>query len=425
VCQRNGHKGTGENHPHMITISEIREARERIAPHIIRTPLVPSPTLSSRFGYKVFLKLETMQKAGSFKVRGAMNRILSRRDEIGEKGVVAASAGNHAQGVAVAAGVAGVPATVVMPAWASVSKQAATRAYGAEVILAGASLEESIRRAQELAAEGMTYIPAFDDPEVIAGQGTIGLEIMEDLPGTDLVLVPVGGGGLIAGIATAVKGVDPRVQVRGVQAAACPSAPEALKAGRPVLVPACQTLADGIRVRQVGEMAFPALRDLVEEVILVDEEGIAEAMLLLLERKKVIAEGAGAAPLAALLSGRVGLPAGSRIVLVVSGGNVDTPLLDRVIHRGLVRTGRMIQAEVILEDVPGALADLLGIIARAGGNILQIHHVRGGQDIPVQAVRVALEIETRDREHGRTLLGEVEGAGYRVEIPGATPTRAA
>jgi len=401
----------------MITISEIREARERIAPHIIRTPLVPSPTISARYGCEVFLKLETMQKAGSFKVRGAMNRILSRREEIGEKGVIAASAGNHAQGVAVAARVAGVPATVVMPVWASVSKQAAARAYGADVILEGTTLEESIRHAKGLAATGMTYIPAFDDPEVIAGQGTIGLEILEDLPRVDLILVPVGGGGLIAGIAAAVKGVDPRVRVQGVQAAACPSAAEAVKAGRPVMVEAGPTLADGIRVRQVGEYAFPVIRDLVEEIILVDEEEIAEAMLLLLERKRVIAEGAGAAPLAALLSGKVRLREGSRVVLVVSGGNVDTPLLDRVIHRGLVRTGRMIQAEVVLGDVPGALAGLLGVIARAGGNILQIHHVRGGRDLPVQAVRVALEIETRDGEHGRTILGEVEGAGYRVEIP--------
>jgi threonine dehydratase len=401
----------------MITLPEIREAGERIAPHIIRTPLVPSPTISSLCGYEVFLKLETMQKAGSFKVRGALNRILSRRGEIGEKGVVAASAGNHAQGVAVAAGVAGVPATVIMPVWASVSKQAAARAYGAEVILSGETLEESIRHARELAATGMTYVPAFDDPEVIAGQGTIGLEILEDLPGTGLVLVPVGGGGLIAGIAAAVKGMDPRVQVWGVQASACPSAAEAVKAGRPVLVPAGPTLADGIRVRQVGELAFQALRDLVEGILLVDEEEIAGAMLLLLERKKVIAEGAGAAPLAALLAGKVRLPGGTRVVLVVSGGNVDTPLLDRVIHRGLVRSGRMLQAEVVLEDVPGALARLLGIIARAGGNILQIHHVRGGGDIPVQSVRVSLEIETRDRDHGRRIAGEVEEAGYRVHIP--------
>ena len=400
----------------MITLSDVRQARDRIAPHIIRTPLVPSPTLSERCGSEVFLKLETMQKAGSFKVRGAMNRILSSKGQIGEQGVVAASAGNHAQGVAVAARVAGLPATVVMPEWASVSKQAAARAYGARVILRGSTLEESMAHARELAASGMTFIPTFDDPEVIAGQGTIGLEILEDLPGTGLILVPVGGGGLIAGIATAVKGIDPRVRVAGVQAAACPSAAEAVKAGRPVLVEAGPTLADGIRVRQVGELAFPVIRDLVEEILLVEEEEIAAAMLLLLERKKVIAEGAGAVPLAALLSGRAGLTGGSPVVLVVSGGNVDTPLLDRVIHQGLVRSGRELQAEVILEDMPGALARLLRVIAGAGGNILQIHHVRGGRDLPVQAVRVALEIETRDREHGRNIVSEVEGAGYRVEI---------
>jgi threonine dehydratase len=406
----------GEILPRMITLSEIRNARERIAPHIIRTPLVASPTISSLCGYEVSLKLETMQKAGSFKVRGAMNRILSRREEIGPKGVIAASAGNHAQGVALAAREAGVPATVVMPVWASVSKQGAARSYGAEVILSGGSLEESARHARDLAEAGMTYIPAFDDWWVIAGQGTIGLEILEDLPETDLILVPVGGGGLIAGIAAAARGIDPRVRVWGVQAAACPSAVEAMRAGRPVLVEAGPTLADGIRVRQVGELAFPVIRDLVKEILLVDEEEIAAAMLLLLERKKVIAEGAGAAPLAALLSGKVKLREGSRVVVVVSGGNVDTPLLDRVIHQGLVRSGRVLQAEVILPDVPGALARLLSVIAGAGGNILQIHHVRGGRDLSVQEVRVALEIETKGEEHRREIVKEAEGAGYRVEI---------
>jgi threonine dehydratase len=400
----------------MITLSGIREARDRIASHIIRTPLVYSPTFSSMCGYEVYLKLETMQKAGSFKVRGATNRILSCRDEIGGNGVVAASAGNHAQGVAVAARAAGVPATVVMPVWASVSKQAAARSYGAAVILSGANLEESIRHAKDLAKDGMTYIPAFDDPGVITGQGTLGLEILEDLPETDLILVPIGGGGLIAGIAVAAKGIDPRVRIWGVQAAACPSAVEAVKAGEPVLVEARATLADGIRVRQVGSLAFPIIRDLVEDIVLVEEEEIAKAMLLLLERKRVIAEGAGAAPLAALISGKVKAREGSRVVLVVSGGNVDTPLLDRVIHQGLVRNGRVLQAEVILEDVPGALASLLSVIATAGGNILQIHHVRGGRDLPVQEVRVALEVETRDEEHRRRMVREVEEAGYPVKI---------
>jgi threonine dehydratase len=400
----------------MITLSDIRQARDRIAPHVVRTPLVPSPTISSMSGYEVYLKLETMQKAGSFKVRGAMNRILSRRGEIGEKGVVAASAGNHAQGVAVAARVAGVPATVVMPVWAPVSKQAAARSYGARVILSGGTLEESMAHARELAVSGMAYIPAFDDAEVIAGQGTIGLEILEDLPGTEVILVPVGGGGLIGGIAVAARGLDPRVSIRGVQAAACPSAAEAVKAGRPVLVEAGPTLADGIRVRQAGDLTFPLLRDLVEEILLVGEEEIATAMLLLLERKKVLAEGAGAAPLAALLSRKVRAREGSRVVLVVSGGNVDTPLLDRVIHQGLVRSGRVLQAEVVLDDLPGSLARLLTVIAGVGGNILHIHHARGGRDLPVRSVRVVLEIETRDGEHGREISEAVAGAGYRLVV---------
>ncbi|HVP24352.1 MAG TPA: threonine ammonia-lyase [Methanomicrobiales archaeon] len=401
----------------MVTLSDIRRARQLIAPHVIRTPLVFSPTFSSLSGYGVYLKLETMQKAGSFKVRGAVNRILSRRDEIGEGGVVAASAGNHAQGVALAARLAGVPATVVMPAWASVSKQAAARSYGAEVILSGETLEESMQHAQDLAGSGMTYIPAFDDPEVIAGQGTIGLEILEDLPEVDLILVPIGGGGLIAGIATAAKGVAPRVRVWGVQAAACPSAAEAMRAGMPVPVEAGPTLADGIRVRKVGDLTFPVIRDLVEEILLVDEEEIGEAMLLLLERKKVIAEGAGAAPLAALISGKVKAEEGSRVVLVVSGGNVETHLLERVIHRGLVGTGRILQVEIVLEDIPGSLARLLGVVAAAGGNILQIHHTRGGRDLPVHSVRIALEVETRDGEHGKEILRRVEEAGYRAEMP--------
>jgi threonine dehydratase len=331
--------------------------------------------------------------------------------------VVAASAGNHAQGVALAARLAGVPATVVMPAWASVSKQAAARSYGAEVILSGETLEESMQHAQDLAGSGMTYIPAFDDPEVIAGQGTIGLEILEDLPEVDLILVPIGGGGLIAGIATAAKGVAPRVRVWGVQAAACPSAAEAMRAGMPVPVEAGPTLADGIRVRKVGDLTFPVIRDLVEEILLVDEEEIGEAMLLLLERKKVIAEGAGAAPLAALISGKVKAEEGSRVVLVVSGGNVETHLLERVIHRGLVGTGRILQVEIVLEDIPGSLARLLGVVAAAGGNILQIHHTRGGRDLPVHSVRIALEIETRNGEHGKEILRRVEEAGYRAEMP--------
>ncbi|MDD1653454.1 MAG: threonine ammonia-lyase [Methanomicrobiales archaeon] len=402
----------------MVSLPDIEAARTLIRPHVIRTPLVHSPTLSGMAGAEVFLKLEAMQKGGSFKIRGALTHILSRRGEMGTGGVVAASAGNHAQGVALAARLAGVPATVVMPEWASISKQAATRAYGAEVILHGTSLEESLDRARELAGEGRTMVHAYNDPLVIAGQGTIGLEILEDLPTVDQVIVPVGGGGLIAGIAIAIRGRNPGVRVTGVQAAACPSAVEALGAGKPVTVESRRTLADGIRVRRVGDIPFPVIRDLVDRVVLVGEDAIADAMLLLLERKKVLAEGAGAAPLAALLSGSAGIAPGSRVVLVVSGGNLDIPLLERVIRRGLVRTGRVLHLTATLEDAPGILASMLTVIGSQGGNILHIHHGRGDPGISVTAVRLDLVIETRGPDHSRRIMDELEREGYTVTESG-------
>ena len=403
----------------MISLSTIESAWELIRPHVIRTPLVHSPTLSAMAGAEVFLKLEVMQKGGSFKVRGALAHVLSHRGRIGSAGVVAASAGNHAQGVALAARLAGVPATVVMPVWASISKQAATRAYGAEVILHGTTLEESLDRARELAAQGGMLVHAYDDPLVIAGQGTMGLEIREDLPSVDQVIVPVGGGGLIAGIATALREKNPGVRVTGVQAAACPSAVEALRAGKPVTVESRPTLADGIRVRRVGDLPFPVIRDLVDRVVLVDEDAIADAMLLLLERKKVLAEGAGAAPLAAVLSGSAGVTPGSRVVLVVSGGNLDIPLLERVIRRGLVRTGRVLHLTATIDDAPGALAGMLSVIGSSGGNILHIHHGRGDPGIGITAVRLDLVIETRGPDHSRHIVGMLREAGYRVGEGGA------
>ncbi|MDD1646998.1 MAG: threonine ammonia-lyase [Methanomicrobiales archaeon] len=402
----------------MVTLPDIEAAGTLIRPHIIRTPLVHSPTLSAMAGAEVYLKLESMQKGGSFKVRGALAHVLSRRDRIGPAGIVAASAGNHAQGVALAARLAGIPATVVMPAWASISKQAATRAYGAEVILHGTSLEESLDRARELATGGRILVHAYDDPLVIAGQGTIGLEIHEDLPSVDQVIVPVGGGGLVAGIATALRGRNPGVRVTGVQAAACPSAVEALRAGKPVTVGSRPTLADGIRVRRVGDLSFPVIRDLVDRVVLVDEDAIADAMLLLLERKKVLSEGAGAAPLAAVLSGSAGIVPGSRVVLVVSGGNLDIPLLERVIRWGLVRTGRVLHLTATIDDAPGTLSGMLSLIGSAGGNILHIHHGRGDPGIGVTAVRLDLVIETRGPDHSRRIGDELRKHGYAVSGSG-------
>lgn len=398
----------------MVTFEDIRQAQERIRDIIIRTPVVYSPTLSSMTGARVFLKLETLQRAGSFKVRGAANSILSAPETARERGVVAASAGNHAQGVAVAAHAAGVPATIVMPEWAGVSKQEATKGYGAELVMHGKSLEESIARAGDLAGEGRLFIHPFDDDTVIAGQGTIALEILEDLPETGLIVVPVGGGGLIAGIAVAAKAVRPAISVIGVQASACPSAVEALRNGRPIKVDAGSTIADGIRVAQTGNHAFLIMRRFVDRVVLVDDEAVADAMLLLLERKHIVAEGAGAAPLAALMTGSLTVPQGSTVVLVISGGNIDSALLFRVIRQAMARQGRILCFSVMLEDAPGALFGLLGIIARERGNIIHIHHAQGEADIPVQMARVELELETRGKDHAARVLDAVRAAGYGI-----------
>jgi threonine dehydratase len=396
----------------MVSLEDIRNAEKRIAGTVIRTPLVYSPALSALTGANVWLKLETLQKAGSFKVRGAANRILSSAGTIKNRGVVAASAGNHAQGVVVAAHAAGVPAVIVMPEGVGVSKQEATKGYGAEVIIHGKTLEESIVRAQELAAGGRLFIHPFDDDEVIAGQGTIALEILADLPETDLIVVPVGGGGLIAGIAVAAKAVRPAVSVIGVQASVCPSAVEALRQEGPVQVTAGRTIADGIRVAATGNRTFPIISQLVDRIVLVTEEEIADAMLLLLERKHIIAEGAGAAPLAALMNGSILIRPGSTVVLVISGGNVDSALLFRIVRQAMARQGRILRFSVLLEDVPGALADLLAIIAKKRGNILHIHHSQGEGDVPVQVARVYFEIETRGQDHAESILSALGNAGY-------------
>lgn len=398
----------------MMEPRDIRNASEMLKGKVIRTPLVYSPTFSKMSGLQVYLKLENLQETGSFKLRGATVKIQSHRDEIGPLGVVAASAGNHAQGVALAARRAGVSATIVMPRWASLSKQEATRGYGGEVILEGQSIGDSIRRAQELAKEGRIFIHPFDDPEIIAGQGTIGLEILEDLPDTAAIIVPVGGGGLISGIAVWAGALRPDIEIIGVQASACPSAYQACRDGTIVRVEAERSVADGISVKQIGEMTYGLMRDRVRRIVLVEEDQIASAILMLLERKKVIAEGAGAVPLAALLSGELHWPEGSKVVLVISGGNVDSPLLDRILRQGLFLNERIMRFSVCLEDVPGALAGLLEIISRLRANVLHIYHDRTGKDMPVHLSRVLIELETRGRDHTGEVLQALKKAGYAV-----------
>ncbi|MBN1235743.1 MAG: threonine ammonia-lyase [Methanotrichaceae archaeon] len=403
----------------MISLTDIQSAGKLLHGKVLRTPLVYSPTLSEMTGAEVYLKLENLQKGGSFKIRGATFKILFHLDEIEGKGVIAASVGNHAQGVALAARAASVPATIVMPVWATITKQQATRGYGAELILEGESLVESISVGQAIAVQsGKTFIHPYDDKEIITGQGTIGLEILDDLPDADYIIVPVGGGGLIAGIATAAKAIRPAICVLGVQSSGCPSAIEAMKAGRPVELNAEEkgSLTDAIMVTKVGDAAFSIMQRQVDEIVMVNEDQIASAILLLLERKRILAEGAGAAPLAALLGGALAIPKGSRVVLVISGGNVDSLILGRIIAKGLGQEGRMMRFSVCLEDVPGSLARLLSLIASLQANVVHIHHARNEGGLAINVTRVDLELETQGFGHIKEIGEAIKRAGYRLKM---------
>ncbi|HOV87922.1 MAG TPA: threonine ammonia-lyase [Syntrophobacteraceae bacterium] len=398
----------------MITIRDVRQAAEVLRGKILRTPLVYSSTFSKMTGCEVFLKLENLQQTGSFKIRGATFKVLRRRSRIGGQGVVAASAGNHAQGVAMAAAQAGLPATILMPRWASITKQEATRSYGGQVILEGESIEDGIRKAKELAEGGKTFIHPFDDEDIIAGQGTLGLEIVEELPDADTIVVPVGGGGLISGVSLAAKAHRPKIRVIGAQAAACPAAYRSFREGTPVRVQAEKSIADGISIKQVGQIPFAVMRELVDDVLQVSEEEIGDSIVTLLERKKVLAEGAGAVPLAVLLNSSLGKSCKGKVVLVISGGNVDHPLVERIIRRGLFRRGRIMRFSVCLEDAPGSLHGLLECIAREEANVLHIYHDRGGRNLPVYQSRVELELETRGPGHAVKILDQLRAAGYSV-----------
>jgi threonine dehydratase len=381
---------------------EIERARDRIRKAIRPTPLIYSDHFSQLTGNEVYLKLENLQKTGSFKIRGAYYKLstLSRSQSL--KGVIAASAGNHAQGVAFASSLLGIQSTIVMPEGSSLAKQAATRSYGGEVVLFGHTTGEALERAKEMAKEGKVLIHPFDDEQIIAGQGTIGLEILEELPDVETIVVPVGGGGLIAGIAAAVRKRRSRVKIVGVQSAEAPSAVSSLKRGSIVTVKVKPTLADGIAIARVGEITFPILQKSVDEIVTVQEDEIASAILLLMERKRVVAEGAGAAPVAALLSKSAHI-AQKKIALVISGGNIDVNLLDRIIEKGLTRTGRLVRFGVLLRDLPGSLAELSEMVAEYGANILHIVHERAARDIPLGYSRVILVLETRGSDDIRRI----------------------
>jgi threonine dehydratase len=396
----------------MVSAEDIRSAAEVLRGVAHRTPMTRSETLSRLAGCEVHLKHENRQKTGSFKVRGAYVKITSLSEAERQAGVVAPSAGNHAQAVAWAARSAGVPAVVYMPEAASLAKVGATEGYGATVRLVGASIEESVIAAREEAhREGRVLVHPFDDPQVIAGQGTIGLEILEDVPDVDTVVVPLGGGGLLSGIASAVKASHPEVRVVGVEAAGCAPYVGSLEQGEIQPVPQTETIADGIAVKRPGELTFGMIRELVDDVVTVTDAEIGQTIVQLLEREKTVVEGAGAVGLAALLSGKV---TAKKAVAVLSGGNIDTPLLMQVIRFGLTMAGRYLVIRTRLVDRPGQLMQLLKVIADAHVNILLVSHHRESVDVAVAETGIELTIETRDEAHAHTIVELVRNAGYPV-----------
>ena len=397
-----------------ITLADIQAARERIASSVYKSPCARSEMLSRITGQNVFLKLENLQMTGSFKERGALNKIATLTDDEAKRGVVAASAGNHAQGVAYHATRRGIRAVIVMPLTTPLVKVQATRGFGAEVVLHGANYDEACEEATRLCkAEGMTFIHPFDDPLVMAGQGTIGLELLEQVEGLEAVVIPIGGGGLIGGIACALKESKPSLRIVGVQTAKLPSMRDAVAAGHPVTLPPGTTIADGIAVRHAGDVTFPVVQKYVDEIVTVDEDEIASAILTLLEREKTLAEGAGATALAALLQRRTSLPEGATTAVLVSGGNIDVTLLSRIIERGLVQDGRLIRLRIHLLDKPGALLELTGIIANHRVNIVDTLYNRAYYGVNLGDTTIDITMETRGPEQVTELLGALNNGGYR------------
>ena len=401
----------------MISLSDVREARERVDDVARHTPLERSRTFSEMSGADVHLKLENFQRTGAFKIRGAMNRIATLSESEREAGVVTASAGNHAQGVALAADRAGVDATVVMPKFAPVSKVKATRGYGASVRLEGVDYDEAQAYAHQLEREeGRTYVHAFDDPVVMAGQGTLGLEIVDDCPDLDTVVVPIGGGGLISGVAVAIKEQLPDARVVGVQAEGAASAAASLSAGEVTEIDSVDTIADGIATRSVGERTLEVMAEYVDEVVTVDDREIALALTLLLERSKTLVEGAGAVALAAVLSEAFAYDDDETVVAALCGGNIDLNRLGTVIRRGLVQMGRYLKITIDLKDRPGELERVSSIVARTGANVYAVHHDRTSRDVAVNAAELELELETDDADHAADIVDALEADGYVVEI---------
>ncbi len=399
-----------------LRLRDIEKAAERLKPILHHTELDLSSTFSGMTGGQIYLKCENRQKTGSFKIRGAVNKIASLIEAGKATPVVASSAGNHAQGVAYAAHRFGIPATIVMPKTAPIAKVQATEGYGAKVVLAGDCYDDAYAEARRICEEeGATFLHPYDDPDVIAGQGTLGLEILSDLPYVDVIIVPAGGGGLLSGVASAVKLINPRVKVYGVQAEGCAPIARGFAEKRRVVLDSGATIADGIAVKAPGEITMEIINRCADGVVTVSESEIANAILLLMERCKQIVEPAGATSLAAALSGKLDVR-DRRVVCLMSGGNIDVSFIQAIIERGLVARHRRIRFLVKLVDRPGSLVRLLQLIADGGGNILAIEHDKLSENLNPNETSVHIACEVGGEEHGRALLEKLSGGGYNVEI---------
>ncbi len=399
----------------MVTLETIKAARDRIRDSVFLSPFMRSETFSKLTGNSIYLKLENLQMTGSYKERGALNKILLLTDDEKRRGVIAASAGNHAQAVAYHATKRGIKAQICMPLTTPIVKVTATREFGGEVILAGTNYDETCQEALRRCAEQkLTFIHPFDDEAVIAGQGTVGLEMLEQQPDIEVLVIPVGGGGLIGGIACAVKAMKPEVQVIGVQTSKLPSMKAALEHGGPVTLPPRVTIAEGIAVRCAGSVTYPLVKKYVDEIVTVDDEEIANAILLLLEKEKTLAEGAGAVATAAAIQHKI--PArGKKVGVLVGGGNIDVSVLSRIIERGLVKDGRLVRLRIHLPDHPGALHRLSGVIAEQKANIVETQHNRAYYGVLLGDTVIDITMETRGPEHVAELSAALDAAGYAHE----------
>lgn len=399
-----------------VTLKEIEKAYGFLKDIVSETVMIHSRTFSNMSGSEVYLKLENFQKTGSFKIRGAMNKMHNLTEEEKKKGVITASAGNHAQGVAYAASALGIKSIVVMPEFTPIAKVSATKGYGAEVVLYGSEYDEAYEKAVEIkSSRDMTLVHAFNDSDVISGQGTIGIEMLKEKNDLDIIVVPIGGGGLISGIATAVKELKPDIKVIGVEASGFAAMKKSVDHGEIVTVAPANTIAEGIAVKKPGNLTFSMIRKYVDDIVTVTEEEIASSILMLLERTKLVVEGAGAASLAALLHHKIPVQ-GKKTGVVISGGNIDINLISMIIHKGLLKSGRKLEIKTILKDRPGQLSMLLDLLAEAKVNIISVNHNRDREVLDLGYTEVDMVLETRGREHALQVCELLKAKGYVIDM---------